>query len=503
MVASLTLFSCASKQEDPTPVPPSGPPTEFVWDVQKQGEYTPNHAEKSGMCIGTDGRMYTIQDSDNPPQVVVTDLTGKLLGKITMVVDGKEVQNQDFEAVACDHDKVYVGDIGDGASPQYVYSFAYPKEATAKVFPHWQRFKSDLNFEGLAVFGGHVLLASKDWDGADQSVYELVDGVLKKQFRLKIPNAIGDMSVSPDGKTILFAQDESNLFWECNWDGDCEAIELKVEGDHEAVTYLDDNSFLFTSEDGKEIYKAEYKPTPDVEPTPTIPPVQTGDWWRPGPVKSFQIFHFDSMADLKSKYNGAEIVNLELDQIERAGGKAVSDYIHSKGGKLVCYFSLGFEDWRSDAKEYPKDAMGNKMADWAGEAWGNVSKPSLHEFLKKRMQRCLTVGGDGIEIDNLDAYGNRDESGINITLQQNIDGVKRLAEIAHGLGLAHFQKNSTEMVGALNNFMDGIFVESCADYDECEKYAPYRGRPVMMVQYKKKCPNYDWAVCLKKSDYFK
>lgn len=251
-------------------------------------------------------------------------------------------------------------------------------------------------------------------------------------------------------------------------------------------------------------------PIPEPTPAPSVPvpdptPAQPQSWWMPGPIKSFQIFHFDSLADFKKELKaGTQAVTLELDAIEERGGKSVVDHAHSQGAEVICYFSEGYEDWRSDQAKYPKDAMGKPMDDWDGERWGDPRKTSLHAFLGKRMDRCKALGADGLELDNMDQHGNQEESGIKISKAENIASQIILAKLAHSKGLAIFQKNAGDISKELVQHFDGAYVESCHRYDECDAFKAYKGKPVAMIEYGlTSCAPFEGAVCQKKLGYFK
>lgn len=47
--------------------------------------------------------------------------------------------------------------------------------------------------------------------------------------------------------------------------------------------------------------------------------------------------------------------------------KLTIDALHKKSIKVICYFSGGsYEDWRPDAKQFPKSVLGNDLDGWAG-----------------------------------------------------------------------------------------------------------------------------------------
>lgn len=251
--------------------------------------------------------------------------------------------------------------------------------------------------------------------------------------------------------------------------------------------------------------------TPEPAPTPADPPPvvvtpapNEATWWRPAPIKSFQIFHFDGLSQFKNKLGTVDVVTLELEQVEEVPGKQVTDHAHLKGVKVICYTSEGYEDWRTDAAQYPRDAWGREMEDWDGERWGDPRKPSLHAFLAKRMDRAVARGCDGIELDNMDQHSNVEESGIKITKAENIAAQIKLAELAHSKGLAIMAKNAGDIARELAPHFDGVYIEQCNKYDECDEYQPYRGKPVAMLEYGlTSCAPFTGAVCNKQSGYFK
>jgi endo-alpha-1,4-polygalactosaminidase (GH114 family) len=240
-------------------------------------------------------------------------------------------------------------------------------------------------------------------------------------------------------------------------------------------------------------------------PVPTTAPAPNGAaYWKPGPIKSFQIFHFDGLSDFKKNLKKTDAVTIELSQMEEAGASLVVSHAHSLGVKVICYTSEGYEDWRDDAAQYPRDAWGKEMEDWDGERWGDPRKPSLHAFLGKRMDRCKASGADGIELDNMDQHSNVSESGINITKAENVAAQIKLAQLAHSRGLAIMAKNAGDIAKDLAPHFDGVYIESCHKHDECDDYKTYKGKPIAMVEYGlTSCAPFDGAVCQKKSGYFK
>jgi hypothetical protein len=229
--------------------------------------------------------------------------------------------------------------------------------------------------------------------------------------------------------------------------------------------------------------------------------------WSPATIASFEIFHFDGLSELQAGLRPVDVVTLELDQIEAAGGVAVTDLAHAQGTRVICYTSSGYEDWRADAVTYPEDARGANIcrdeactSTWPGEAWGDIRKASLLAFLGLRADRAVAAGCDGIEFDNMDQAFNR--TGLNMTAAENVAAARSLAGLAHERGLAALAKNTGELACALAPSFEGVFVEECQQNDECDLYSPYRDKLVAMVEYAASCRPRDWSACNEQDDYF-
>jgi hypothetical protein len=253
---------------------------------------------------------------------------------------------------------------------------------------------------------------------------------------------------------------------------------------------------------------------PSVTPAPGEAPGPPADMppasavrWVPATIASFEIFHFESAAEFAALLRPVEVVTLELDQIEAAGGRAISDAAHAQNTRVICYTSSGYEDWRADADRFPDDAKGGGIcrddacrSTWPGEAWGDIRRASLQAFLGTRADRAVAVGCDGIEFDNMDQAFN--STGLNISVDENLAAALKLAALGHERGLAVLAKNTGELAARLAPVFDGVFVEECEAFAECDLYLPYRGKLVAMIEYDAGCRARDWAACNEQDDYF-
>lgn len=80
--------------------------------------------------------------------------------------------------------------------------------------------------------------------------------------------------------------------------------------------------------------------------------------------------------------------------------KSTIDAFHAKGHPVVCYFSAGsWENFRSDADEFPKEALGKVLDGWPNEKWVDTRNAGVRDVMKKRIQTAREKGCDGIDAD--------------------------------------------------------------------------------------------------------
>jgi hypothetical protein len=166
--------------------------------------------------------------------------------------------------------------------------------------------------------------------------------------------------------------------------------------------------------------------------------------------------------------------------------------LKAAGKTVICYFSAGsYEDWRSDAAQFPAASLGRNMDGWAGEKWIDVRNSGLRTVMAARIALAKSKGCHGVEPDNVDGYSN--STGFPLTAQDQISYNSFLADTAHAQGLIIALKNSTDLVGALVDKFDFAVVEECFRYNECQAYSPFinKGKAVLNAEYN----NYSGAIC--------
>ena len=158
--------------------------------------------------------------------------------------------------------------------------------------------------------------------------------------------------------------------------------------------------------------------------------------------------------------------------------------LHAAGKHVICYIDVGtWENWRPDASKFPSSVLGQPNG-WPGERWLDIRQLSVLEpLMTARFQMCKRKGFDAIEPDNMDGYEN--DTGFDISAQDQLTYDEWVAGEAHSLGLAVLQKNDPEQAKTLEPYFDGVLDEQCNEYSECSAFQPYlsAGKPVLNAEY--------------------
>ncbi|MEK7777182.1 MAG: endo alpha-1,4 polygalactosaminidase [Chloroflexota bacterium] len=164
---------------------------------------------------------------------------------------------------------------------------------------------------------------------------------------------------------------------------------------------------------------------------------------------------------------------------------AVVEALHAQSRKVICYMNAGgWEDWRPDAGEFPKEVVGANLDDWEGEKWLDIRRIDvLGPIMEARMDLCKAKGFDGIEPDNVDGFLNN--TGFPLTYEDQRRYNTWLANMAHERGLSIGLKNDMDQIPDLLPYFDWALNEQCFEYDECESLLPFikAGKPVFNVEY--------------------
>ncbi|KAJ9488442.1 hypothetical protein VN97_g4844 [Penicillium thymicola] len=158
--------------------------------------------------------------------------------------------------------------------------------------------------------------------------------------------------------------------------------------------------------------------------------------------------------------------------------------LQNKDHKVICYFSAGtYEDWRPDISKFDTADFGSNLDEWPGERWLNIKSSSVRAIMSSRLDMAKQKGCNGVDPDNIDAYGN--ENGLGLTEADSIDFLTFLASESHYRGMSIGLKNGGDIIGSVIDKMQWSVNEQCAEYSECETYAAFTevNKPVFHIEY--------------------
>lgn len=188
-------------------------------------------------------------------------------------------------------------------------------------------------------------------------------------------------------------------------------------------------------------------------------------------------------------------VNVELYDVDLFDTpREVIRELKSQGKIVICYFNAGaYEDWRPDRDRFPREVIGNPMEGWEGEYWIDIRDERVREIMVSRMVLAKDKGCDGVDPDNVNGY--TQNTGFDLTYEDQLDYNRFLAREAHRLGLLIGLKNDGEQVNDLVDYFDFSVQEECHQYNECDLYYPFvqRGKPVFNIEYAEEYVNNETA----------
>lgn len=200
------------------------------------------------------------------------------------------------------------------------------------------------------------------------------------------------------------------------------------------------------------------------------------EWWRPVNGLTWQ-WQLTGEPDLNLQ---TDVIDIDLDV-----SRSVVDHYHNLGTKVVCYISVGsYENWLSDADQFPEEVLGKDYEGWEGEKWLDIRRIDLlAPIMLTRLDKCAAKGFDGLEPDNIQIWDN--DTGFPLTYEDQLHYVLWLAQEAHKRGLAIGQKNAPDQTRDLVNILDFAITEDAFYYRWAKDLMPYiqAGKPVFAAEY--------------------
>ena len=195
--------------------------------------------------------------------------------------------------------------------------------------------------------------------------------------------------------------------------------------------------------------------------------------WIPAPGTTYQIQYAGNYdASVPADVYDVDMVDTPVAFVQK---------LHGMGRKAVCYISFGtWENWRPDAKTFPKSVLGKPDGGWKGERWLDVTQTQILEpIMTARLEQCKQKGFDGVDPDNLDGYQNN--TGFKISYAQQLAYDTWIAQEAHSLGLTADEKGDNSQVADLSKVFDYAVTEQCWKQGWCKQFAAYTARNALVI----------------------
>ena len=212
-------------------------------------------------------------------------------------------------------------------------------------------------------------------------------------------------------------------------------------------------------------------------------PVVSGSWPRFAPDISW---NWQLQGDVDTSFDVDVFV---LDMFQMFEGNVI-ETLHAQNKHVICYFSAGtFEPWCPDAGLFEEAMFGNEHFAYDNERWLDITSERTRKIMVNRMDMAQALGCDGVDLDNVDGF--TADTGLGITLEQELEYLKVLANEAHKRNLTVVMNNAIEAIPEVVDYFDLAINELCYSLDECETYTAMiaAGKPVFHVEYEQSFVN--------------
>jgi hypothetical protein len=163
----------------------------------------------------------------------------------------------------------------------------------------------------------------------------------------------------------------------------------------------------------------------------------------------------------------------------------VIDELHAAGRSVACYFSAGtLESFRSDAGEFPSEAVGEPMAAYPDESWLDLRDATVRSIMVARLEAALQQGCDEVDPSNLDGF--LAATGFPLTLDDALDTARLLASEARDRGLSPgLSGGDVSFIESLTAEYDWALAMGCVRSTGCSQFSRFTtlGKPVFVVEF--------------------
>jgi hypothetical protein len=261
------------------------------------------------------------------------------------------------------------------------------------------------------------------------------------------------------------------------------------------VSQLDEMVVLATLQNAGDAGAAgDATPPPAVDagsaPDSSVPPdtdAGPGTWWKPSAALPIH-WHWqlsDAFTTPRDLLPNVSVYDIDGEQTSAQTVAAI--HAARPNTKVICYFDAGvYEGYRSDKARFPASVIGKADVGWDDSFWLDIRQLDIIlPIMKDRMLNwCKNKGFDAIEPDETEVWSN--DSGFPITKEQNVTFNRKIAELAHSLGLSVGLKGNNTEAPLLEPYFDWALTEQCWEYDECGFFKDSfvaKGKAVFNVEY--------------------
>ena len=211
-------------------------------------------------------------------------------------------------------------------------------------------------------------------------------------------------------------------------------------------------------------------------------------WYRP---EVGTTWHWQLVGNINTSYDvDVYIINL-FDS-----SAAFINQLRNEGRKVICRFSAGkYTPSLPDADDFLPTDLGNPFNGSSDELWIDVNSQNVRSIMQGRLELAAKRNCDGVQLDNIDSY--RRDTGFSISLADQINYNKFLADQAHERGLGAGLTNDIDQASKQADNFDFVINEQCHQFDECQKLIDFisMGKPVFNAEYLRSYKNDPDLLC--------
>lgn len=186
---------------------------------------------------------------------------------------------------------------------------------------------------------------------------------------------------------------------------------------------------------------------------------------------------------LQGTVNEAYNVNMyEVDLFDTS--TTTINNLKKAGEKVICYFNAGaYENWRSDASDFPSSVLGNTLVGFPNERWLDIRNDDLMAIMEARLNLAQAKGCDGVDPDNMNGY--IQDSGFNLSSNDQLAYNRYIANEARKRDLSVALKNDIAQIDQLVDYFDFAVNEECFENNECDSLDRFitDGKAVFNLEY--------------------